>query len=164
MFVKNFLHKSQPLNIYPSTLSLPISYYYFLTVPFLQYIRYPVTLKAGWYCALVSPRYVTSVLFVHTNDTVNNTFVDRNDLTIEYNDSAQETLAIKGTFLLFGIALLVVCNASIAFELHKRPFRDAASREMDRKFACIMGVVAVLFLLTWFPNLVSISPGLETLL
>ncbi|XP_025116169.1 prostaglandin E2 receptor EP4 subtype-like [Pomacea canaliculata] len=117
--------------------------------------RYPVTLKAGWYCALVSPRYVTSVLFVHTNDTVNNTFVDRNDLTIEYNDSAQETLAIKGTFLLFGIALLVACNASIAFELHKRPFRDAASREMDRKFACIMGVVAVLFLLTWFPNLAA---------
>ncbi|XP_070199922.1 trace amine-associated receptor 7c-like [Littorina saxatilis] len=70
-------------------------------------------------------------------------------------DPVTETIYIKLIYLVLGMAILVWCNSSIAFTLKNRPFGDSASREMDRKFARIMGVVACLFLLTWLPNVAA---------
>lgn len=120
--------------------------------PYLFY-RYPVVLKAGWYCAPVNSHYVTSLLTDNLTSTTNDSAVSASgNLEI---CPVLETIVIKIILLLVGIAILIGCNVSVALELRRRPFGDAVSREMDRKFAIIMGVVALLFLLTWLPNLVK---------
>ncbi|KAL8590201.1 hypothetical protein ACOMHN_010396 [Nucella lapillus] len=67
----------------------------------------------------------------------------------------RETMYIKLVYLVAGIFMLVGCNISVAYTLKSRSFGGAASREVDRKFARIMGVVAALFLFTWLPNLTA---------
>ncbi|XP_076470869.1 trace amine-associated receptor 7e-like [Babylonia areolata] len=111
--------------------------FFCLMLASLPLLRYPVVLKAGWYCAPVD------ITYTHVSSTSPGVC------------PVQETLYIKMVYLLSGIFLLVSCNLSIAFTLKARPFGDAASRVADRKFTRIMGVVATLFLFTWLPNLTA---------
>ncbi|ESO90785.1 hypothetical protein LOTGIDRAFT_163667 [Lottia gigantea] len=101
---------------------------------------YPVTLKSGWYCSMVT--------FETTNITFNGT------TTFEVTEiPVNEVLFIKIAFLTVGITLLLSCNISIAYQLTRKKSFDLRSNRLERKFAKLMWVVAICFLLTWLPNL-----------
>ncbi|KAK6185359.1 hypothetical protein SNE40_007610 [Patella caerulea] len=106
---------------------------------------YPVTLKAGWYCAMTN--------FIRTNMTavINGSILVNVTKTVAY--PVPEVIYIKIAFLFVGIVLLVACNISIAYQLTKKKGFDIRSNRLERQFAKLMGVVAVIFLLTWLPNL-----------
>nr|KAG5707884.1 hypothetical protein BaRGS_031615 [Batillaria attramentaria] len=124
-------------------------------------LRYPVALKAGWYCAPVSAHHIVVPTITVTNTSISNITANVSTTTITQLGPVQETIYIKMVFLVVGISMLIGCNLSVAYQLQRRPFGDAASRELDRKFARIMGVVAALFLFTWLPNLAAQAACIE---
>ncbi|XP_071116587.1 trace amine-associated receptor 8c-like [Haliotis cracherodii] len=97
-------------------------------------VKYPVRLKAGWYCAITDSKMADG---------------SPGDLYVE------EIVYITVILLFIGIIALVGCNISIAYELNQNKLSQPGSKETEKKkkFAKLMGVVALLFLVTWLPNL-----------
>ncbi|XP_067652147.1 rhodopsin-like [Haliotis asinina] len=97
-------------------------------------VKYPVRLKAGWYCAITDSKKADG---------------SHGDLYVD------EIVYITIILLFIGIIVLVGCNISIAYELNQNKLSQPGSKENEKKkkFAKLMGVVAMLFLVTWLPNL-----------
>ncbi|KAK7114568.1 hypothetical protein V1264_000612 [Littorina saxatilis] len=171
---KPFFYKALNVTGFKLKAIMTVQGFFCLLLASTPLLRYPVALKPGWYCALVhlthvhipAPSAASSAAIsnynattITTNTTTTTTIIPadlvNSEAMISEVDPVTETIYIKLIYLVLGMAILVWCNSSIAFTLKNRPFGDSASREMDRKFARIMGVVACLFLLTWLPNVAA---------
>ncbi|CAH1797850.1 unnamed protein product [Owenia fusiformis] len=106
----------------------------------ISLVIYPVDLKPGWYCAMTAPYMV-----------INHTRVE-----IPGAYPYPYTIGIA-VMLTIGIAVLLVCNIHIIIVLRKKSFKrlGIANIQLENRFAKVMGIIAVIFVLTWVPSLVT---------
>ena len=108
----------------------------------------PVVLMPGWYCVVGD---------IVLDTTSRNVTYFRPDIP-EYH------LTSTATIIGLGIAILVYFTGSVIIVLTRKSVKIGINNStMERRFAKLMGVIGLIFLLTWIPYLVCYCLKLHTI-